>query len=331
MPQISVIVPVYKVEKYIHRCVDSILNQMFTDFELILVDDGSPDNCPAICDEYVAKDSRIQVIHQENGGLSAARNAGIDWAFANSDSQWLTFIDSDDWVYRDYLLFLYRMAMQHEVKISICSFERTDGKVQDPPIVQPVTIITPQQAYLRENNRVTAFACGTLYFRDYFRNVRFPVGKLFEDIFTTYKVLFQTERIAYSDTKLYYYYMNAEGITAGKWKPERMHRIEALEEQLIVFDKDDYEFFSAIVMSYIQAIVSQYSKFSALNSEDVKKYAKYKQFLIRKLRISVIKAHFHRHISIDKNTHLYETAFPNAMHLYWYWVAILRRLRIRKV
>ena len=86
MPMISVIVPVYRVEKYIHRCVDSILAQTYDDFELILVDDGSPDNCGAICDEYAAKDNRVVVIHQENGGLSAARNAGIDWAFAKSDS-----------------------------------------------------------------------------------------------------------------------------------------------------------------------------------------------------------------------------------------------------
>ena len=92
---VSVIVPVYKVEKYIHRCVDSILAQSFRDFELILVDDGSPDNCGAICEEYAAKDSRIHVIHQANGGLSAARNTGIEWALAHSDSQWLTFIDRD--------------------------------------------------------------------------------------------------------------------------------------------------------------------------------------------------------------------------------------------
>jgi len=112
MPAISIIVPVYKVEAYLARCVDSILDQSFRDFELILVDDGSPDNCGAICEEYARKDSRIHVIHQENGGLSAARNAGIDWAFENSNSQWLTFVDSDDWLHREYLNVLYRAVMQ---------------------------------------------------------------------------------------------------------------------------------------------------------------------------------------------------------------------------
>ena len=104
MPTISVIVPVYKVEPYLNRCVDSILRQTYQDFELILVDDGSPDRCGEICDEYARQDSRVHVIHKENGGLSDARNAGIDWVEANSDSRWLIFADSDDWVHPELLL-----------------------------------------------------------------------------------------------------------------------------------------------------------------------------------------------------------------------------------
>ena len=119
---ISVIVPVYKVEKYIHRCVDSILTQTFTDFELILVDDGSPDNCGIICDEYALKDNRIHVIHKENGGLSDARNAGIDWAFENSNSEWLTFIDSDDWVHPKYFEAMVRAAQIYRTEIAICNY-----------------------------------------------------------------------------------------------------------------------------------------------------------------------------------------------------------------
>ena len=98
MPQISVVVPVYGVEKYLHKCVGSILDQSFKDYELVLVDDGSPDNCGRMCDEYAAADSRVKVIHQANGGLSAARNAGIDYVMTQSKSEYITFIDSDDWV-----------------------------------------------------------------------------------------------------------------------------------------------------------------------------------------------------------------------------------------
>ena len=119
---ISVIVPVYNVEKYLNRCIDSILAQTFTDFELILVDDGSPDNCGKICDEYAAKDSRIHVIHKANGGLSDARNAGIDWAFANSNSEWVTFMDSDDWIPDNYLFELYHACVQNLSQVAICDY-----------------------------------------------------------------------------------------------------------------------------------------------------------------------------------------------------------------
>jgi len=99
MALIGVVVPVYKVEQYLHRCVDSILRQTFSDFELILVDDGSPDRCGEICDEYARQDSRVRVIHQENAGLSAARNTAIDLLLQENRTEWITLIDSDDWVH----------------------------------------------------------------------------------------------------------------------------------------------------------------------------------------------------------------------------------------
>lgn len=134
MPEISVIVPVYKVEPYLRRCVDSILSQTFTDFEVILVDDGSPDDCPAICDEYAGKDERVRVIHQENGGLSAARNAGLDWVFANSDSRWISFVDSDDCVHPKFLEYLHRAGVENNVQISICTYKKCRNLSRMAPI-----------------------------------------------------------------------------------------------------------------------------------------------------------------------------------------------------
>ena len=112
---ISVIVPVYMVESYLHRCVDSILSQTFVDFELILVDDGSPDNCGAICDEYAAKDSRIRVIHQKNGGLSAARNAGLDVA----REEYYAFVDGDDWIDPDMYENMYRAIQKGNADLAV--------------------------------------------------------------------------------------------------------------------------------------------------------------------------------------------------------------------
>ena len=123
MPQISVNVPVYKVEPYLRRCVDSILGQSFFDFELILVDDGSPDACPAICDEYAAKDKRVHVIHQENSGPAAARNAGIDWAIINSDSQWPSFVDSDDWIHKQMFELLLRANSEANSDICVAEYQ----------------------------------------------------------------------------------------------------------------------------------------------------------------------------------------------------------------
>ena len=118
---ISIIVPIYKAEKYIHRCIDSILAQSYTDFELLLVDDGSPDNCGAICDEYAARDSRVCVFHKQNGGVSSARNFGIE----KSRGEWITFIDADDYVHPDFLASLYA---QHDADLIVGSFEMVNSK-----------------------------------------------------------------------------------------------------------------------------------------------------------------------------------------------------------
>ena len=129
MAVISVIVPVYKVERYLKRCVDSILDQTFRDFELILVDDGSPDQCGEICEKYAKKDKRIIVLHRENGGLSAARNTGLDWIFANSNSIYVTFIDSDDWVHPQYLEILLSVIESNKVAVSVGQFQRVNEYV----------------------------------------------------------------------------------------------------------------------------------------------------------------------------------------------------------
>ena len=120
MPQISIIVPVYNVEPYLHKCIDSILAQTFTDFECILIDDGSPDNCPAICDEYATKDNRIILLHQKNAGVSAARNAGLNIA----KGEWIGFVDSDDWIEKNALELLYNKQRETSADIIIGSFIR---------------------------------------------------------------------------------------------------------------------------------------------------------------------------------------------------------------
>lgn len=231
MPKITVIVPVYKVEPYIHRCVDSILAQIFADFELILVDDGSPDNCGTICDEFASEDARIHVIHQKNAGLSAARNAGIDWAFANSDSEWLAFIDSDDWVHPQYLELLYQAAQAGHTKISVCEYIETEqlGPVDE---TAPGTRLMNWDELFLEKNLIAILAWNKLYAKELFEGLRYPVGKIHEDEFLTYKLLIRAGKCAYLSAALYYYFINPHGITKSRFSLNRLDVVDALEERI---------------------------------------------------------------------------------------------------
>lgn len=279
MPEISVIVPVYKVEQFLHRCVDSILRQSFYDFELILVDDGSPDNCGAICETYAAGDNRIHVIHQENGGLSAARNTGIDYVMRSSDSNWIAFVDSDDWVHPDYLKVLYNTAKQTSCKLSACGFFKTEGEpfpeVQDVP---PQCLSADDYYCGQIHGGVTAVAWNKLYHKSLFKNLRYPIGKLHEDEFTTYQAVYQTGRVGVTPVQLYAYYQNPEGIMRSQWNPRRMHVLEAFEEQ-IAFAKEqgNDRFLRKIAEQYL------YSVYEHLNQAQVV----YRKELRRKLRKAI--------------------------------------------
>lgn len=238
MANISVIVPVYRVEEFLSRCVDSILCQSYTDFDLILVDDGSPDSCGALCDAYAEQDSRVHVIHQENGGLSAARNSGIDWVFANSDSRWLAFVDSDDWVHPDFLKVLYRTAEQTLCKISACGFFLTSGEtIPQNQNTEPQKLSADDYFCENFHGGATPAACNKLYHVSLFKNLRFPIGKLHEDEFTVYLALYEVGSIGVTSAKLYAYYQNEQSITRKEWSPRRMDVLEAFEQQLAFADR----------------------------------------------------------------------------------------------
>ena len=232
--KISVIVPVYNVGDYIERCIDSILSQTYLFFDLILVDDGSTDNSGIICDEYLDVDKRIKVIHKENGGLSDARNAGLNWALKHSDSKWITFVDSDDWIHPDYLLFLYKAVYESGLSISCCDYYREtsykDFEKYD------FSFVSENVENFFVNRRITSvIACSKLFKKTDLSLIRFPFGKLHEDEFTTYKILFKHKMIAYINLPLYFYYSNPESITQSKWTYNRLASLEAFQHQINFF------------------------------------------------------------------------------------------------
>lgn len=213
MPAISVIVPVYNVELYLEKCVDSILDQTFRDFDLILVDDGSTDRSGLICDSYVDKCSdkgiTCKVIHQQNGGLSAARNTGIDWAMLNSKSEWLSFIDSDDYIKKDFLEKLYNPCIGNRSDICICDFIPVDehGICLDEPHEFPSGVYDSPEDFFRilYNNWRTVVAWNKLYRKSLFHHVRYDVGKIHEDEFIIHRLFGKSKRITYISDQLYMY------------------------------------------------------------------------------------------------------------------------------
>lgn len=311
---ITIVVPVYKVEKYLNRCVDSILNQTYQDFEVLLVDDGSPDNCGKICDEYVKKDCRIFVIHQKNSGLSAARNTGINWFYKRNRSDYITFVDSDDWLHPDYLKILTDGIIENKVKISVCDFKR-------------VTAETPHENYNNVNFELTSpedflvnhfwqynYACGKLYHKSVFDDIRYPIGKIFEDTFTTYKVLHKCDEIAYTELQLYYYFQNEQGISHSPWKPSELVVFDAMQEQLKFYKENGLEkAFEKEFQLFVHHHAYQIVRIKE-NKNDLKKNkAKLKE--IKKTLRNYLKENKDK-FNVHNMTYSYEAAYPFIMKLY---------------
>lgn len=309
MPSISVIVPVYKVEDYLDRCVSSILRQSFRDFELILVEDGSPDNCGAMCDAWAEKDSRIRVIHQKNGGLSAARNAGLDWVERNSNSSWIAFVDSDDWIHPDYLLQLYKTAAETGSRLSICGFYRTTGESREEAVCGQATAMSANAYYCsdRIHGGITAVAWNKLYHRSLFKHLRYPVGKLHEDEFTTYLAVYDAGKVGVVEDPLYAYFQNDQGIMRSGWNPRRLHILEAFEQQIAYAEENDLdELKRKAVSSYLYSIHDTLEQLQGLPE-----YRHYRRPLQKKLRHRLKLAGSIGLFPFEKQNYwIYEDAWP---------------------
>ena len=312
MARISVIVPVYRVEKFLARCVDSILNQTFCDIEIILVDDGSPDHCGAICDEYRTKDERVIVLHKKNGGLSSARNAGLEWVLQHSDSQWISFVDSDDWLHPEMLERLYIAATEHDVLMSVCSYERTGTEIHEFSNDLLKIKVLEAESFYRDYGVNATVACGKLYRKDCFRNIRYPEGKIHEDEFTTYRIIFDCERIAMIDAPLYAYYVNPQSIM-NQWTPKRLDSLEAYRERIRFFrDRGLTELQHEQEIGYIWNIVNHIKEIERADDSIRSRYEKKMRVLLRKELLR-----HHKRVSFKDNKWFYEAAYPNLMRVYW--------------
>lgn len=240
MCKISIVVPVYNVERYLTECVDSILNQTFRDFELVLVDDGSKDNSGKLCDEYAQKDSRIKVIHKENGGLSDARNAGI----AVAKGEYIGFVDSDDCVNQDMFFKLYELVQEYRAEIAICSFSQIDqdGSLGESFIdlenEQVISKMLAQEKYFEGYSQAMIYtvAWNKLYKRSLFETMRYPKGKTHEDEFVTFRLLGAASVIAYTPYCGYLYRCRTESIM-DQFNERRFHLFDAYISKMHYFEE----------------------------------------------------------------------------------------------
>lgn len=234
---ISIIIPVYNVEKYLERCVESVFAQTYSAYELILVDDGSTDGSGKICDRLAKRDDRVRVIHKENGGLSSARNTGLKM----SRGEYITFIDSDDVVHPCYLECLLKAGKHAD--ISMGKLERFSGETvsfADIDKNEKPDLKTGQETlgcFFEQKAEVANYvsACCKLYKRELFDGIVFPEGRLFEDEFTTYRLYYKADKVAVSQNILYYYYVNDTGITRNLTLLKRCDEYDAQWERIHFF------------------------------------------------------------------------------------------------
>ena len=239
-PLISVIVPVYQVEQYLERCVNSILNQSYHNLEIILVDDGSTDQGGAICDRYGAQNTMVKVIHQNNQGLSAARNTGIE----ASTGEWICFVDSDDYIEEDMLEIMHRTSVDDLSDMAICGFVRCDD---EDHVIKVKSFerqcIDPYQAMERGMaESLFTVAWNKLIRRRCLGEIRFPKGKIHEDEFTTYRIVDRCEKISLVDREFYHYTVRSSSITQNSYSVKNLDAIEAFFLKYLYFKEkgDDY-------------------------------------------------------------------------------------------
>lgn len=237
IPLIKIIIPIYNNERYIRRCMESILMQTERRFLVVIVDDGSTDRSGSICDEYAAEyTDRIHVIHQENKGLSAARNIALD---DETECKYVTFVDSDDWIHPRYLERLLRAAESTEAEIAIGRHVKTVEMLSVDDTEPEVCVCSPEEAYCMKSISTTP-VWSKLFLSELWENIRFPLGKIYEEYYTTWKLIFSASRIAVVDQDLYFYFVNENGIVHSQWNGRRMDLFPALDEKIDFFEKNHF-------------------------------------------------------------------------------------------
>ena len=262
---ISIIVPVYNVEKYIVRCIDSIIGQTYKNLQIILVNDGSPDGSPAICDEYARRDSRIEVIHKQNGGLSDARNAGIECA----KGEYIAFVDSDDYVHQLYIENMYNCIKHDNSDMCVCDFHFVNEGEEafDLTLKKPersafhLEGLYPAETAMKNIfNSYLVVAWNKLYRRDIFDNIKFPVGRIHEDEFVLHRIFAACSSVSILPERLYYYLQRSESITNKPYSVRRLDALDAFDDRLHFYlENKRYSLLKLTCLHYIRWYIKMHN------------------------------------------------------------------------
>lgn len=270
---ISIIIPIYKVEKYLDRCIQSIVNQTYQNLEIILVDDGSPDKCPCICDEWAKKDLRIKVIHQKNEGVSAARNAGI----GISKGSYIGFVDSDDYIEIDMYEKLYNAIKAEAAELAICSCDivSEDGQLieDNSPIKDEIfTGKLGLKKMVQHGGWYYVVVWNKLYSRNIVNEIKFPIGKIYEDEVFSHEVFWKCSKIVSIKQNLYKYVQRPESIMSSQNSIRSLDAIEVFCDRVSFYKKnglDEYinEFLPVLKNTYINKRRLLFGKFQWKNKK----------------------------------------------------------------
>ncbi len=257
---VSVVVPVYNTEKYIRECIDSIIEQDYSYFEIILVDDGSTDNSGKLCDEYANSFDNVSVLHKENGGLSSARNAGIDAARGDL----ITFIDSDDfYLVKDVIRKLVKIIDRYDIDIACCNYTSDRNAVySDSRRHSEISFYKKEEAISRlfDDYGIRCFSCNKLFKKQIFNNIRFPEGKFFEDIITMYHVMENVKSLAFYDEKMYFYRKRCNSITVSPFSDKNFDMLEAINHVLLNAEHDHPAAYERLKVGYSYYYLSYINK-----------------------------------------------------------------------
>lgn len=251
-PLVSIIVPIYNVEQYLPKCLDSIVNQTYRNLEIFLVDDGSPDRCGAICDEYAKKDARIKVIHKKNEGLADARNAALNVV----TGEYVVCVDSDDYISPTHIEGLYNLIKKYGAEVSIntfCSFYEGSSPNPIPKSAKDWVLDglhATEMMFYQEHFDNTAW--GKMYKASLFDGIRYPKGLLFEDLPTTYRLLLKANKVVFNNEQSYFYLLRTNSIEGTPFSP---HKLDSGLQLIALMDKDR-DILQPIIKSYNCRIVS---------------------------------------------------------------------------